>query len=138
MKKKDLLFCVLGVILIAAAIFYVCREDSVLPLDTEHADSIIFKIYPQHGANYTVTDDGRVKEIVQAINELDMQEGTEQINRMSDRYYSFFIHMLDKDIPIELDECTISIDQESYRADTSGLRVLLDRTYHDIMRGVID
>ena len=85
-----------------------------------------------------LTGDDRVKEIVQAINELDMQEGTEQINRMSDRYYSFFIHMLDKDIPIELDECTISIDQESYRADTSGLRVLLDRTYHDIMRGVID
>ena len=36
MKKK--LFCILGLILIASAIAYFCRERSELPLSAENAD----------------------------------------------------------------------------------------------------
>ena len=36
------------------------------------------------------------------------------------------------------DEDTISINNERYQADTSDLRELLDKTYRDVMSGVID
>lgn len=136
MKKK--LFCILGLILIASAIAYFCRERSVLPLSAEDADYIVFKIYPQDESNYMVTNDDRVKEIVRAVNELDVHEGTDQVNRMSDNFYYFFIRITDKDIPVELDETAISINNERCQADTSGLRELLNRTYDDVMSGVID
>lgn len=136
MKKK--LFYILGVILIASAIAYFCRERSVLPLSAENADYIVFKIYPQDESNYMVTNDDRVKEIVRAVNELDVHEGTDQVNRMSDNFYYFFIRITDKDIPVELDEATISINDERCQADTSDLRELLDKTYDDVMSGVID
>ena len=57
---------------------------------------------------------------------------------MSDNFYYFFIRITDKDIPVELDEATISINDERCQADTSGLRELLDKTYDDVMSGVID
>ncbi len=136
MKKK--FFCILGLILIASAIAYFCRERSVLPLSAEDADYIVFKVYPQDESNYTVTNDDRVKEIVRAVNELDVHEGTDQVNRMSDNFYYFFIRITDKDIPVELDEAAISINNERCQADTSDLRELLDRTYDDVMSGVID
>ena len=136
MKKK--LFCILGLILIASAIAYFCRERSVLPLSAENADYIVFKIYPQDESNYMVTNDDQVKEIVRAINELDVQETTDQVDRMSDSFYYFWIQISDKDIPVELDEDTISINNERYQADTSDLRELLDKTYRDVMSGVID
>ena len=130
MKKK--LFCIFGLILIVSAIAYFCRDHSVLPLD------ISFKIYPQNEPNYMVTNDDRVKEIVRAINELDVQETTDQVDRMSDSFYYFWIQISDKDIPVELDEDAISINNERYQADTSDLRELLDKTYRDVMSGVID
>lgn len=34
--------------------------------------------------------------------------------------------------------CAISINDERCQADTSGLRELLDKTYDDVMSGVID
>ena len=136
MKKK--LFCLLGLILIAAAIAYFCHDHSVLPLDAENANYIDFKIYPQNESNYMVTNDDRVKEIVCAINELDMQETTDQVDRMSNDFYNFWIQISGKDIPVELDEDTISINNERYQADTSDLRELLDKTYRDVMNGIID
>ena len=136
MKKK--LSCILGLILIAAAIACFCRYHSVLPLDAENANDIVFKIYPQNESNYMVTNDDRVKEIVRAINELDVQETTDQVDRMSDSFYYFWIQILDKDISVELDEDSISINNERYQVDTSDLRELLDKTYHDVMNGVID
>lgn len=136
MKKK--LSCILGLILIAAAIACFCRDHSVLPLDAENANDIVFKIYPQNESNYMVTNDDRVKEIVRAINELDVQETTDQVDRMSDSFYCFWIQILDKDISVELDEDSISINNERYQVDTSDLRELLDKTYHDVMNGVID
>lgn len=72
------------------------------------------------------------------INELDVQETTDQVDRMSDSFYYFGIQISDKDIPVELDEDTISINNERYQADTSDLRELLDKTYRDVMSGVID
>ena len=136
MKKK--LFCILGLILIAAAIAYFGRDHSVLPLDTENANYIRFTICPQNESNYMVTNDDRVEEIVCAINELDAQETTDQVDRMSNDFYDFRIQILDKDIHVELDEDTISINNERYQDDTSDLRELLDKTYHDVMSGVID
>lgn len=136
MKKK--LFCILGLILIASAIAYFYRERSVLPLSAEDAGYIVFRVYPQDESNYMVTNDGRVKEIVRAVNELDVHKETAQVNRMSDGFYYFSVQILDKEIPVELDEDTISINNERYQADTSGLRELLDRTYEDVMNGVID
>ena len=94
MKKK--LSCILGLILIAAAIACFCRDHSVLPLDAENANDIVFKIYPQNEPNYMVTNDDRVKEIVRAINELDVQETTDQVDRMSDSFYYFWIQISDK------------------------------------------
>ena len=113
MKKK--LFCIFGLILIVSAIAYFCHDHSVLPLDAENANYISFKIYPQNEPNYMVTNDDRVKEIVRAINELDVQETTDQVNRMSDSFYYFWIQISDKDIPVELDENTISINNERYQ-----------------------
>ena len=84
-----------------------------------------------------VTNDDRMKEIVRAINELDVQETTDQVDRMSDSFYYFWIQILDKDISVELDEDSISINNERYQVDTSDLRELLDKTYHDVMNGVI-
>ena len=147
MKKK--LFCIFGLILIVSAIAYFCHDHSVLPLDAENANYISFKIYPQNEPNYMVTNDDRVKEIVRAINELDVQETTDQVDRMSDSFYYFWIQISDKDISVELDEDTISINveldedtisinNERYQADTSDLRELLDKTYRDVMSGVID
>ena len=136
MKKK--LFCILGLILIVSAIACFFRDRSVLPLDTENANYIHFTISPQDESNYMVTNDDRVKEIVRAINELDMQETTDQVNRMSSDFYDFWIQISDKDILVELDEDTISINNERYQADTSGLRELLNKTYHDVMNGIID
>ena len=136
MKKK--LSCILGLILIAAAIACFCRDHSVLPLDAENANDIVFKIYPQNEPNYMVTNDDRMKEIVRAINEPDVQETTDQVDRMSDSFYYFWIQILDKDISVELDEDSISINNERYQVDTSDLRELLDKTYHDVMNGVID
>lgn len=52
--------------------------------------------------------------------------------------YYFWIQISDKDIPVELDEDTISINNERYQADTSDLRELLDKTYRDVMSGIID
>ena len=105
MKKK--LFCIFGLILIVSAIAYYCHDHSVLPLDAENANYISFKIYPQNEPNYMVTNDDRVKEIVRAINELDVQETTDQVDRMSDSFYYFWIQISDKDISVELDEDTI-------------------------------
>lgn len=136
MKKK--LFCIFGLILIVSAIAYFCHDHSVLPLDAENANYISFKIYPQNEPNYMVTNDDRVKEIVRAINELDAQETTDQVDKMSDSFYYFWIQISDKDIPVELDEDTISINNERYQADTSDLRELLDKTYRDVMSGIID
>lgn len=136
MKKK--LFCIFGLILIVSAIAYFCHDHSVLPLDAENANYISFKIYPQNEPNYMVTNDDRVKEIVRAINELDAQETTDQVDRMSDSFYYFWIQISDKDIPVELDEDTISINNERYQADTSDLRELLDKMYRDVMSGIID
>ena len=136
MKKR--LFCILGLILIALAIVWFYRDRSALPLNTENANYIVFKVYPQDDPNYAVTNDGRVKEIVRAVNELDVQEGTSQVNRMSDNFYYFLVQIQDEEIPVELDEDTVSINNERYQADTSGLRELLDKTYHDVMSGVID
>ena len=116
MKKK--LFCIFGLILIVSAIAYFCHDHSVLPLDAENANYISFKIYPQNEPNYMVTYDDRLKEIVRAINELDVQETTDQVDRMSDSFYYFWIQISDKDIPVELDEDTISINNERYQADT--------------------
>lgn len=127
MKKK--LFCIFGLILIVSAIAYFCHDHSLLPLDAENANYISFKIYPQNEPNYMVTNDDRVKEIVRAINELDVQETTDQVDRMSDSFYYFWIQISDKDIPVELDEDTISINNECYQADTSDLHELLDKTY---------
>ena len=121
-----------------SAIAYFCHDHSVLPLDAENANYISFKIYPQNEPNYMVTNDDRLKEIVRAINELDVQETTDQVDRMSDSFYYFWIQISDKDIPVELDEDTISINNERYQADTSDLRELLDKTYRDVMSGVID
>lgn len=87
MKKK--LFCIFGLILIVSAIAYFCHDHSVLPLDAENANYISFKIYPQNEPNYMVTNDDRLKEIVRAINELDVQETTDQVDRMSDSFYYF-------------------------------------------------
>ena len=129
MKKK--LFCIFGLILIVSAIAYFCHDHSVLPLDAENANYISFKIYPQNEPNYMVTNDDRVKEIVRAINELDVQETTDQVDY-------FWIQISDKDISVELDEDTISINNERYQADTSDLRELLDKTYRDVMSGIID
>ena len=56
MKKK--LSCILGLILIAAAIACFCRDHSVLPLDAENANDIVFKIYPQNESNYMVVNSG--------------------------------------------------------------------------------
>ena len=66
------------------------------------------------------------------------QDYTDQVDRMSDSFYYFWIQISDKDIPVELDEDTISINNERYQADTSDLRELLDKTYRDVMSGVID
>ena len=57
---------------------------------------------------------------------------------MSDSFYYFWIQISDKDIPVELDEDTIPINNERYQADTSDLRELLDKTYRDVMSGIID
>lgn len=136
MKKK--LFCILGLLLITSAITCFSRESNVFPLNTENANYIVFKVYPQDDPNYAVTNDDRVNEIVRAINELDVHEGAHQVNRMSDNFYYFQIQILDTEIPVELDEDTISVNNERYQADTSGLRELLDKTYHDVMSGIID
>ena len=124
--------------MIAAAIACFCRDHSALPLDSENANYIYFRIYPQDESNYMVTNDDRVKEIVRAINELDAQETADQVNRMSKAFYDFWIQIRDEDIPVELDEAAISINNERYQADTSDLRELLDKTYRDVMSGVID
>ena len=76
-----------------------------------------------------VTNDDRVKEIVRAINELDVQETTDQVDRMSDSFYYFWIQISDKDIPVELDEDTISINNEAIRRNTVGFTRALDTTY---------
>ena len=142
MKNKRSIYLLLGLILIVMTVIYFCQDTRVIPLEAETADSIRFAIYPQDDSNYTVTDNDRVKEIVCVINELDMeldmQAGTNRVNRMSNNYYYFWIHMVDEEVSIELDENTISLNNEIYQADTSDLRALLDQTYNDIMQGKID
>lgn len=139
MKRRRGIWLLLGLALCAAAaIFWVCRDRSALPLDTENADSIRFTVCPQEDSNITVIDDDRVRAIVEAINDLDVGEGTGPVNRMSEHYYSLWVYIGGEDIPVELDEQTISVDGESYQADTSDLRALFTQTYDDIMRGKID
>ena len=139
MKRRKLISLLLGGILIVSVIIiYFCRDTSIIPLDVEYATSIRFSIYPEYDGNYTVTNNDRVKEIVRTINELDMQKETDHANRMSDNYYYFWIHISDKDVAVELDENTISLNREIYQADTSVLRTLLEQTYNDVMKGKID
>ena len=135
MKKK--LSCILGLILIAAAIACFCRDHSVLPLDAENANDIVFKIYPQNEPNYMVTNDDRVKEIVRAINELDVQETTDQVDRMSDSFYYFWIQISDKVSLLNW----MKIPFRSIMTLSGGhigFTRLLDKTYRDVMSGVID
>lgn len=138
MKRRRVIWLLLGLALCAAAVFWICRDRSALPLDTENADSIRFTVCPQEDSNITVIDDDRVRAIVEAINDLDVGEGTGPVNRMSEHYYFLWVYIGGEDIPVELDEQTISVDGESYQADTSDLRALFTQTYDDIMRGKID
>mgnify|MGYP001360864483 FL=1 len=138
MKIRKIIFPFLGLVLIVAAVFFFCRDTSILPLDPERATGIYFTSYPQYDGSYTVTDNSRVKDIVSAINELNMQEGTTRPDKMSSCYYYFFINTPNEDISVELDENTIKLNNEVYQADTSDLRLLLVQTYNDIMNGKID
>lgn len=138
MKMRKIIFPFLGLVLIVAAVFFFCRDTSILPLDPERATGIYFTSYPQYDGSYTVTDNSRVKDIVSATNELNMQEGTTRPDKMSSCYYYFFINTPNEDISVELDENTIKLNNEVYQADTSDLRLLLDQTYNDIMNGKID
>lgn len=138
MKMRKIIFPFLGLVLIVAAVFFFCRDTSILPLDPERATGIYFTSYPQYDGSYTVTDNSRVKDIVSAINELNMQEGTTRPDKMSSCYYYFFINTPNEDISVELDENTIKLNNEVHQADTSDLRLLLDQTYNDIMNGKID
>lgn len=138
MKIRKIIFPFLGLVLIVAAVFFFCRDTSILPLAPERATGIYFTSYPQYDGSYTVTDNSRVKDIVSAINELNMQEGTTRPDKMSSCYYYFFINTPNEDISVELDENTIKLNNEVYQADTSDLRLLLDQTYNDIMNGKID
>ena len=110
----------------------------MLPLDTEHATYICFYHYPQYESNYSVTDDASVQEIVRAINSLNIQEGTKRAEKMSENYYYFTIHILKKDISVELDENIISVSNENYQADTSVLRTLLEQIISDVKLGKIE
>lgn len=138
MKMRKIIFPFLGLVLIVAAVFFFCRDTSILPLDPERATGIYFTSYPQYDGSYTVADNSRVKDIVSAINELNMQEGTTRPDKMSSCYYYFFINTPNEDISVELDENTIKLNNEVYQADTSDLRLLLVQTYNDIMNGKID
>ena len=136
MKTKILLIALL--LLIISGIVFICYTPDTLPLDVDNADGIRFKIIPQDDRNYTLTDDNHVKAIVNTINELDFLEGNQRPDRASDNYYYFRIHIKDKDITVELDEYTISIDNEIYQADTSELCILLEQTCYDIINGIIE
>lgn len=138
MKNRKIIFPFLGLVLIVAAVFFFCRDTSILPLDPERATGIYFTSYPQYDGSYTVADNSRIKDIVSAINELNMQEGTTRPDKMSSCYYYFFLNTPNEDISVELDENTIKLNNEVYQADTSDLRLLLDQTYNDIMNGKID
>ena len=138
MKNRKIIVPFLGLILIVAAVIFFCRDTSILPLAPEHATSIYFTSYPQYDGSYTVTDNSRIKDIVSAINELNMQEKTTRPDKMSNCYYYFFLNTPNEDISVELDENTILLNNEVYQADTSDLRLLLDQTYNDIMNGKID
>lgn len=138
MKMRKIIFPFLGLVLIVAAVFFFCRDTSIWPLDPERATGIYFTSYPQYDGSYTVADNSRVKDIVSAINELNMQEGTTRPDKMSSCYYYFFLNTPNEDISVELDENTIKLNNEVYQADTSDLRLLLDQTYNDIMNGKID
>lgn len=137
-NKKILVVFLLGLILLLSAVIYFCRNTSMLPLDTEHATYICFYHYPQYESNYSVTDDASVQEIVRAINSLNIQGGTKRAQKMSENYYYFTIHILKKDISVELDENIISVSNENYQADTSVLRTLLEQIISDVKLGKIE
>ena len=136
--KKILVALCLGLILLLSAVIYFGRNTSMLPLDTEYATDICFFHYPQYEGNYSVTDDASVQEIMRAINSLNMQDGTKRAEKMSENYYYFAIHLLKKDISVELDENIISVNNENYQADTSVLRTLLEQTIRDVKLGEIE
>ena len=122
---------------IVAAVIFFWQDTRILSLAPERATSIYFTSYPQYEGSYTATDNSRIKDIVSAINELNMQEGTTRPDKMSSCYY-FFLNPPNEDISVELDENTIKLNNEVHQADTSDLHLLLDQTYNDMMSGKID
>ena len=112
---------------------------SVLPIESETVSHIEFLIYPQDTPNFTVTDDTRIEAIISVLNSLPVEDSDSRSERMGEYYYSLILNCTgDNDIWIELDENTISINNENFSADTKPLHELLEKTYHDIQNWNIE
>lgn len=136
--NEKIVFVFLGLVLFVTGIVYFNHSKDILPINTDKASSIIFQIYPQDSPNFTVSNQDRVFEIVNTINELNLKKGNSQIDRASNTFYRFYISTTEGDISVEVDENTISIKNDNFETDTSDLLMLLERTYYDIMNGSID
>lgn len=136
--KEKIIFVFLGLVLLVTGIVCFKHSKDILPIKTDKVLSIIFQIYPQGFPNFTVSNEDRVLEIVNAINESNLKKGNSQIDRASNNFYCFQIRTIEEDISVEVDENTISIKNENFETETSDLLILLERTYHDIMNGSID
>ena len=125
------------ILLLAATALVVCGfilfPKSVLPIDHTKVSHIEFRIYPQDIPIFTVTDDGRVKEIVSTINSLSVEDCDPRPEPMGEYYYYIVLQCAgNEDIWIKFDENIISIKNENFTADTKPLHELLEKTYFDI------
>jgi hypothetical protein len=137
----------MGIALIAIAITFVTinlAKTSLLPINAEDIAQMTFEINPYNSGNCTITDERRIGEIIDSINDIGSQDPDAKVNNGLTTYQvrcwygdgsSAVIRIVDNDVLVAYGK---DEKEKSYTADCTKLVILLNATYWDRLNGVIE
>lgn len=145
MKRK---ITIIGSVLVVAIIIFTLihrKEDNMFPIIAEDVDQMTFAINPYDSQNYTITDDKRIVEIVDSINNLGLREpdaeAEDELDGTTYLLWCWYGDGSSDQIRIILEDVIEAQDEngrKKYTADCTKLLSILDATYWDRRNGEID
>lgn len=143
-KLKTILIASIPLLLLTAFVVYRSYHEcwkTAFPLKSDETASICFAYSPKYDGNYTLTDDNRIQEIINEINQLERSDEGRLPSR-SEGFYSLHFYQVDGTMfTLELDNeniLTTKVRHELYAADCSTLCSLLEQTYLDLRSGICE
>ena len=145
MKRKMIIIgAVLAAAVIVSALIHT-KENKLFPIDAEGVLQITFEICPHSDGNYTLTDDGRIAEIIHCINNLGLEDPDQDENTAFDET-TYKMRCWHQDGTSDLfyiirDDAVVAQNRNGrliYSADCTELLFLLEAAYWEKHNGIIN